>query len=306
MRQSVIYRKLFPLVLCLLALCYAPAPECLGQVGNKAPSLEPADAETSAEAIEAIRNARRRAVAGRRRWTVKRPVLDGVVGVTVMRKRPANTIERDKASASGNKNEGTVFARIEDDTPLAPGDKLRIAVEASFDGHLYVVDRELYADGTMGRALLLFPALSSYDGDSDIEPGKPRVIPGPDVEMQVNPKNQGRVQIAERLTIIVSPTRLTLPQRLSSHEMELPPGLLEKWEMNWGTKAKRTSSPDRTDQVPSEREQAAGRTRKKEIGILTPNDPLPQNIYSVKVRHRKPTLIVLVLQYKAPDAPPTN
>jgi len=41
--------------------------------------------------------------------------------------------------------------RISPDTKLAQGDKLRISVEGARKGYLYVIDREQYADGSLGE-----------------------------------------------------------------------------------------------------------------------------------------------------------
>ena len=42
-----------------------------------------------------------------------------------------------------------------------------------FDGYLYVINREQYADGTFGRARLIFPTLLTYNGNNRVKPGQP-------------------------------------------------------------------------------------------------------------------------------------
>jgi hypothetical protein len=118
-------------------------------------------------------------------------------------------------------NQAAQFLRVEDDTPLAVGDQVRIAIESSVGGYLYVLDRELYDDGAWGRALLIFPTLLTYGGDNRLEPGLPRMIPGSHGSLTVMPNSAGKKQVAESLTIIISPVRLELPRPLSEAEMVL-------------------------------------------------------------------------------------
>ena len=62
--------------------------------------------------------------------------------------------------------------RIEADTPLKVSERVRITVESPRAGYLYVVDREQYADGSLGDAYLIFPTTRTRDGDNKVRPGK--------------------------------------------------------------------------------------------------------------------------------------
>ena len=95
---------------------------------------------------------------------------DTVVGVTIWRLRPANRadsgerliVHDDKATMEW------LPERISPATKLAQGDRLRIAVEAVRGGYLYVINREQYADGTLGDPYLIFPTTRTAGGDIEI------------------------------------------------------------------------------------------------------------------------------------------
>ena len=67
--------------------------------------------------------------------------------------------------------------RIEVDTPLKVNDRVRLSVESPRDGYLYVIDREQYADGSLGDAYLIFPTRRTRGGDNRVRPGKLIDIP---------------------------------------------------------------------------------------------------------------------------------
>lgn len=229
----------------------------------------------------------------------------GKLGVTVMRQRLATVKDGGDTVREKLSNKDFVWERVNDNSPLAPGDEVRISVEASQAGYLYVISREQYADGTLGRALLIFPTLSTYYGDNRIEPSIPRIIPGPDGTFEVHPNNHGKAQVAERLTIIVSPDPLDIPRPLTNREIELPPGWVEKWELVWAGRTDRATWRGKAGQMQTKREQAAGSLKAKELRhkvgtsqALNDDDPSPQNYYQVTIRPGMPTLVVIPLQFK--------
>src|SRR5688572_17107317 len=58
--------------------------------------------------------------------------------------------------------------RLQGDPVLAYGEKVRLGVESPRDGYLYVFDRELYEDGSLSAAYLIFPTTRLRDGDNRI------------------------------------------------------------------------------------------------------------------------------------------
>jgi hypothetical protein len=230
----------------------------------------------------------------------------GKLGVTVMRQRLATAKDGGEAAREKAGNKDFVWERVNDNSPLIPGDEVRISIEGSQAGYLYVVSREQYADGTLGRAMLIFPTLSTYDGDNRIEPSIPRLIPEPHGTFEIRPNNHGKEQVAERLTIIISPEPLDTPRPLTEREMELPTGWVEKWEQDWAGPTDRATRLGKPGQTQTRREQDAARLQTKELRhkvgtsqALAEDDPSPQNYYQVTTRPGLPTLVVVPLQFKA-------
>lgn len=67
---------------------------------------------------------------------------------------------------------------------IADGDRICLGIESltgeflpDKGGYLYVINREQYADGTLGRARLIFPTLRTYAGANRVKPGQPIVLP---------------------------------------------------------------------------------------------------------------------------------
>ena len=63
-------------------------------------------------------------------------------------------------------------------TPLAIGDRVRLTIESSNNGYLYVIDRELDADGTKSDPYLIFPTARTREGDNAVRGGRLVDIPG--------------------------------------------------------------------------------------------------------------------------------
>ena len=95
-------------------------------------------------------------------------VPDTVVGVTIWRLRPANRSDSGERLIVHDDNavKEWVPERISANTRLVQGDRLRISVEAVRAGYLYVIDREQYADGTLGEPYLIFPTTRTSAGDN--------------------------------------------------------------------------------------------------------------------------------------------
>lgn len=83
---------------------------------------------------------------------------DSLVGITVWRLRPSlPEDDKDVRISALDGGEELTPERIEAETPLREGEKVRISIEAALSGYLYVIDREQYADGSFGTPYLIFP-----------------------------------------------------------------------------------------------------------------------------------------------------
>lgn len=83
---------------------------------------------------------------------------DSLVGITVWRLRPSlPEDDKDMRISSLDGGGDLTPERIEAETPLREGEKVRVSIEAARSGYLYVIDREQYADGSFGTPYLIFP-----------------------------------------------------------------------------------------------------------------------------------------------------
>lgn len=187
--------------------------------------------------------------------------------------------------------------RIETGAPLAIGDRVRLSIESPSAGLLYVIDRELYSDGTKGDPYLIFPTKRTRQGDNAVKPG--RLIDIPDQQdrpnyLTVRPSRAG--QSGELLTIIVAPRPLDgVP--IGDNALELPRDLVEGWEKSWSVPVQQfVQDGGRKTWTRQEQTAAADRTR-----LLTQDDPAPQTVYRVAPRTGAPVLVNVTLPYAASD-----
>lgn len=218
-----------------------------------------------------------------------------LVGVTVWRLR------RSKASDSGDsrllvqetENQRTESVewtpeRVEAETSFSAGDRVRLSIESPRAGYLYVIDRELYADGTTSDPYLIFPTLRIRDGDNSVRAGKVIELPEKSAFKltPLRPDYQG-----ERLTILV--TSEPLPQvTVPANAERLDPSLVAQWETQWAAAAERLELVGGAGQAytGSERDAAAqGR-------LLTQEDGLPQTLYRVLSAPGSPVVISVPLK----------
>ena len=206
-----------------------------------------------------------------------------LLGVTIWRLRvPAPNAAQSEARLLVNvkKDSGTPsqyqLERAAAETPFSEGQRLRISVETPREGvsYLYVIDREVYADGTLGEPSLIFPARTTPPNGNVAEAGKIISIPAqgdplPYFTLQRSSPNH----VSERLTLIISPEPLPLQV-----EQKLDLAQLARWEKQWGGPTERREAHGGTGKQWTKAEQAAEQGERK----LTQGDPLPQTIYRVK------------------------
>ena len=68
----------------------------------------------------------------------------------------------------------TMMSNLVDCTPagLAIGQRVRLSIESARTGYLYVINRELYADGSTGEPYLIFPTTRLHRGDNKVTIGR--------------------------------------------------------------------------------------------------------------------------------------
>jgi hypothetical protein len=226
------------------------------------------------------------------------------LGITLWRLRPATAepVAKDDSARllirEGDKSSEWIPERIEIDTPLRTGDRVRLSIESPRAGYLYIVDRELFADGSIGQATLLFPSRDLLGGNNQVNSGKLIDLPGQygdpnNFLIQARRNHQGSEQSGELLTIIVTTSPLGL--EIGDRPLPIPAGEIAKWEKDW------SSLNERFELVGG-----AGKPwTKAEKEASSPNGPRPltryesppQTIYRIAATNKTAFLINVRLSY---------
>ncbi len=219
------------------------------------------------------------------------------VGVTFWRFRRSTAGDKTKElveEEDGGPSEWTL-ERIEEGTPLLPGQRVRLSIESlSRAGYLYVIDREQYADGSLGDPVLIFPTQKTRDANQ-VKAGRLIYIPSATGKFRIKPSEGPKVHVGEVVTILVSAQPLIAPEQLGAKAIKLPREQVESWEKQWGAKATRFEMAGGAGQTMTEKEQAAGANSSQE---LTQNDPAPQTVYRLAVKPSDPLIVNVRLMFR--------
>ena len=217
-------------------------------------------------------------------------VPETVVGITIWRFRAAR--EGEQGIPVGN--ERFVAERVEGNTPLAAGDKIRISIEAARDGYLYVIDRELYADGTTGEPYMIFPTTRIAAGDNRTTIGRVFSIPAHSDQPPYFTLTPGRAdQTGELISVLVTPEPIT-NVKPSEQEVKLSSAQVTEWEQKWGKTIGRLEMAGGGGTTITAVEQEAGTGAR----LLKHTDPPPQTLYyNPNVSAADPVFINVNLKY---------
>jgi hypothetical protein len=225
---------------------------------------------------------------------------DSVIGVTFWRLRPSRPQDTGERIITHDGPESVEWLpqRVSSVGRLSEGDRIRMSIETARTGYLYVVDQELYADGTRGEPYLIFPTTRTHRGDNSVKAGRVIEIPSQDDGPPYFTLKRTRVdQVGEIVSVLLTPTpiqALTITdkaQRLSSET-------LSSWEKSWGARTGRLEMVNGAGQpwTKQEREAGADSTRS-----LKDDEPAPQTIYYRPGTDSKtPVLVKMQLQYARP------
>ena len=221
-------------------------------------------------------------------------VPDTVVGVTIWRLRPATRSDSGERLIVHDDDavKEWVPERIAANTRLLQGDRLRISVEAVRAGYLYVIDREQYADGTLGEPYLIFPTTRTSAGDNKVAVGRLLEIPAQDDSPPFFTMKKSRPNhVAEVLSVLVTPTPLEGVQ-ITDKAQRISESQLANWEKNWGGNVGRLEMT--TQGQTWTREEKNANTR-----ALTASAPAPQLLfYRPSVKATEPMFVKLRLNYR--------
>jgi hypothetical protein len=222
---------------------------------------------------------------------------DSVVGLTVWRLRPSTANDAGERiivhESAGNAS--WIPERVAGNAGLAEGDRVRISVEAARTGYLYVIDREQYADGSLGTPWLVFPTTRTLGGDNQVQAGRLIDIPAQEDRPPFFTLKRSRAdQIGEVLTVLVTPKPLDELQ-IGAEAQKLTPEQVAEWERSWGAPAGRLELAGAVRQPWTAAEKQASAHAGKP---LSAGGPAPEVLfYRPGVKPADPFLIKVQLQY---------
>ncbi|HET6975233.1 MAG TPA: hypothetical protein VFI24_02840 [Pyrinomonadaceae bacterium] len=231
------------------------------------------------------------------------------VGVTIWKLRPARPtydgariLSHPESSKSAREYEGE---RLKGDPLLAYGEKVRLGIESPRDGFLYVLDRELYQDGSLSDAYLIFPTKRLRDGNNRIWANRPVEIPAlSDDPVYFEAKKIGldpeKVLVGDIISIAITDKQISSLgdfgrdiMKVSSSDMEslenLYAGRAEVFEFEQGV-----GSPYSTVESDA--------ANKEGSRLLTHTDPVPQTFFLVEDKRNGGLLVSIALSYSAHDS----
>jgi hypothetical protein len=228
-----------------------------------------------------------------------RPAGSEELGVTLWRLRPSKQNDsgaRLLVMVSSQQGEWTP-ERMEVDTRLKVGERVRISVESPRAGYLYVVDREQYADGSLGDAYLIFPTTRTRTGDNKVIPGKLVDIPAQEDTpnyFTLVPSPSRSDQVAELLSFIVTSQPLpSLP--ITDKPLKVSKSDIAKWEKMWSSEVERFEMEGGAGQAWTNEEKAASATSSSRL--LTQEEPGPQTVYRISAKAAGSLFVTVPLRY---------
>ena len=204
---------------------------------------------------------------------------DSVLGITLWRLRPSKATDDKEVRLFKHKKDTTSVPewtpeRISVDTPLAVGQRVRLSIEAARTGYLYVINRELFADGTLGDPYLIFPTTNLHGGDNQVSIGRIIDIPAQDDDpnyFTLDPDNPGLA--GEVLSVMVTPRPLE-EIKISDNAVKLSRDDVELWEKTWGAQVGRLELANSFGKPWTREERDASKGQ-----LLKSDSPAPQTLF---------------------------
>jgi hypothetical protein len=294
-------------LVCLLSLAFylvtcAQAQDTRGIIPAEFAKARPAKGQVSAKAS-------RRALYRR---TSARPAAapetgeTAQLGLTIWRLRPATAADTGARIVVHREDETIelIPQRLSADAPLHIGDRIRISFESPQTGYLYVIDREQFADGSLGEPVLIFPTTRTRNGDNQVTAGKLIEIPAQEDRPNYFTLQQSRLarssQTGEVLTVIVT-SRPLEGITIGPKALTLTNEQVQQWEQQWGARTETFDLAGGAGKTWTKAEQEAGADGTRH---LTQEDPEPQTIYRVAVKPGAPLLVKVGLRYGSTKTAP--
>ncbi len=226
------------------------------------------------------------------------------LGLTIWRLRPATATDPDLRIIVQKETESVelIPERVPANAPLRIGENIRFSFESPQTGFLYVIDRELFADGSLSEPVLIFPTTRTRGGDNKVEAGKLIEIPAQEDRPNYFTLQRSRLnnmsQTGEVLTVIVAPKPLE-GMTIGAKALSLSNEQVQQWERQWGAQSETLDLAGGAGKTWTKAEQEAGASGAR---YLTQEDPEPQTIYRVAVKPGAPLLVKVGLRYGKTNA----
>ena len=287
-------------LICLLLLtvsCTAQAQNLRNIIPIEFAKMRPAKGQTA----PARRAVYRRTSAQSIKWGKSaKPDELSQLGLTIWRLRPAKLADAGARMIVQKDAESVEYIpeRMPANAPLRIGENIRFSFESPQTGYLYVIDRELYADGTMSKPMLIFPTTRTRGGDNKVEAGKLIEIPAQEDRPNFYTLQATRLstvaQTGEALTVIVAPQPLE-GVTVGANAFALTNEQVQQWEQQWSAQSETLDLTGGAGQTWTKAEQEAGASGMR---YLTQADPEPQTIYRVAAKPGTPLLVKVGLRYR--------
>jgi hypothetical protein len=222
---------------------------------------------------------------------------DTVIGVTLWRLRPSRKADTGERIITHDGPESVEWLpeRVSSTGRLSEGDRIRISIEAARTGYLYVVDQEIYADGSKGEPFLIFPTTRTRGGDNSVRAGRVIEIPAQDDAPPYFTLKRTRVDhVGENVIVLVTPTPIE-SLTITDKAQKLSGETLAQWEKSWGTQTGRLEMTTGAGKSWTKQEKEAGADGTRS---LKADEPAPQTIYyRPGASNTVPVLVNVELQY---------
>ena len=221
---------------------------------------------------------------------------EAIIGVTLWRLRRAQAEDNKDARIlehHATKSAEWSAERLEADTRIREGERVRVSIESPSTGYLYVIDREQYADGSQSEGQVIFPTTSTRGGNNAVVAGRVIEFPAQEDDPPYFTLTRSRANhIAEVLTLIVAPQPLAeLP--VSSEPVKIANEKLAQWEKQWGGQAEQFELEGGAGRPYTNAEKSAGADGSRK---LTQADPLPQTLLRLNAKSGSPLLVKVILR----------
>lgn len=227
------------------------------------------------------------------------------MGVTIWRLSPSQCPIQDcplpKVSADSTKGLVDTATRVDDNVPLNNGERVRLGLESlAQSGYVYIIDREQFADGSMGDGFLIFPTRKIDSGKNWAQPGQQIHLPRAGGCFCVKSRNNQKVLVADVLTVVVSPSPLLRTDEIGTDAIPVPLSLIGFLGRADKEKTFRGLLRGGSGLAQTAQEQSAGAKGLFDTApVLTQSDLPPQTFYQSLVPIGKVAVFNFSLQYGA-------